>query len=63
MILLLREALGGKNLVIKEAVVSVLTQSPRISILSISILFIAGGILLYYVDEDKAKKMLAEYNE
>ena len=48
---------------IMMGVVSVLTQSPRISILSISILFIAGGILLYYVDEDKAKKMLAEYNE
>jgi len=41
--------------------VSLLTQSPRLSILSISILFIAGGILLYYVDEEKAKKMLAEY--
>ena len=43
-------------------VVSLLTQSPRISILSISLLFIAGGILLYYVDEEKAKAMLAEYN-
>lgn len=42
-------------------VVSVLTQSPRVSILSISILFIAGGVLLYYVDEEKAKKMLVEY--
>ena len=42
-------------------VVSLLTQSPRISILSISLLFIAGGILLYYVDEEKAKVMLAEY--
>ena len=44
-------------------VVSLLTQSPRISILSISLLFILGGILLYYVDEEKAKVMLAEYNE
>ena len=43
-------------------VVSVLTQSPRASILSISILFIAGGVLLYYVNEEKAKIMLAEYN-
>lgn len=43
-------------------VVSLLTQSPRLSILSISILFIAGGILLYYVNEDKAKQMLADYN-
>ncbi|MDH5396460.1 MAG: MFS transporter, partial [Gammaproteobacteria bacterium] len=41
-------------------VVSLLTQSPRISILSISILFIMGGILLYYVDEEKAKNMLKE---
>ena len=48
---------------IMMGVVSLLTQSPRLSILSISILFIAGGILLYYVDEEKAKKMLAEYNE
>lgn len=42
-------------------VVSVLTQNPRASILSISILFIAGGILLYYVDEEKARKMLTDY--
>ena len=42
-------------------VVSLFTQSPRISILSISLLFILGGILLYYVDEEKAKAMLAEY--
>lgn len=48
---------------IMMGVVSLLTQSPRLSILSISVLFIAGGILLYYVDEEKAKKMLAEYNE
>ena len=48
---------------IMMGVVSVLTQSPRLSILSISLLFIAGGILLYYVDEEKAKKMLAEYNQ
>ena len=46
---------------IMMGVVSVLTQSPRLSILSISILFIAGGILLYYVDEEKAKQMLVEY--
>lgn len=46
---------------IMMGVVSLLTQSPRLSILSISILFIAGGILLYYVDEDKAKKMLVDY--
>lgn len=46
---------------IMMGVVSLLTQSPRLSILSISFLFIAGGILLYYVDEEKAKNMLAEY--
>ena len=38
---------------IMMGVVSLLTQSPRLSILSISVLFIAGGILLYYVDEEK----------
>jgi len=48
---------------IMMGVVSVLTQSPRLSMLSISILFIAGGILLYYVDEEKAKSALAEYNK
>ena len=48
---------------IMMGVVSVLTQSPRLSILSISILFIAGGILLYYVDEEKAKSTLTEYSE
>ena len=46
---------------IMMGVVSLLTQSPRLSIFSISILFIAGGILLYYVDEEKAKEMLVDY--
>lgn len=46
---------------IMMGVVSLLTQSPRLSILSISVLFIAGGILLYYVDEEKAKNALANY--
>ena len=46
---------------IMMGVVSVLTQSPRLSILSISVLFIAGGILLYYVDEEKAQDALANY--
>ena len=46
---------------IMMGVVSLTTQSPRLSILSISILFIAGAILLYYVDEEKAKQMLVEY--
>ena len=42
-------------------VVSLLTQSPRLSILSISILFIAGGTILLFVSEEKAKQSLAEY--
>lgn len=46
---------------IMMGVVSVVTQSPRLSMLSISIFFIVGGILLYYVDEDKAKTALASY--
>ena len=46
---------------IMMGVVSLTTQSPRLSILSISILFIAGAILLYYVDEAKAKEMLVDY--
>lgn len=37
-------------------VVSLLTQSPRLSILSICILFILGGVLLYFVDEEQAKQ-------
>lgn len=41
--------------------VSLLTQEPRISILSISVLFVMGGFLLYFVDEQKAKRMLLEY--
>lgn len=46
---------------IMMGVVSLTTQSPRLSILSISVLFIAGGILLYFVDEKKAKEMLTDY--
>ncbi len=38
-------------------VVGVLTGNPRISILSISILFLIGGVLLYFVDEKKAIQM------
>lgn len=48
---------------IMVGVVSLTTQSPRISILSISVFFVIGGIMLYYVDEDKAKRMLTEYNQ
>jgi len=46
---------------IMMGVVSLTTQSPRLSILSVSILFIAGGILLYFVNENKAKEMLTDY--
>ena len=42
-------------------IVSVMTGEPRLSILSISVLFILGGILLYFVDEQKAKSMLIDY--
>lgn len=42
-------------------IVSVMTGEPRLSILSISVLFILGGILLYFVDEQKAKSMLLDY--
>ena len=38
-------------------VVGVITGNPRISILSISILFLIGGVLLFFVDESKAVKM------
>lgn len=46
---------------IMMGLVSITTQSPRLSILSVSILFIAGGILLYFVDGNKAKDMLTDY--
>ncbi len=42
-------------------VVSLMTQNPRLSILSVSVLFVMGGILLYFVNEHKAKKMLLDY--
>lgn len=47
---------------IMMGVVSLTTQNPRLSILSVSILFILGGILLYFVNEDKAKQMLVDYS-
>ena len=40
------------------AVVALLSQNSRVSIASISILFIAGGVLLYFVDEKKGEKEL-----
>ena len=47
---------------IMMGIVSLTTQSPRLSMLSISILFISGGILLYFVNETKAKEMLIDYD-
>jgi len=38
--------------------VGVLTGDPRTSILAISVLFVAGGILLYFVNEEKARQNL-----
>jgi MFS transporter, UMF1 family len=44
-------------------VVTLLTGSNRIGILSILILFIAGGLLLSRVNEEKGREMLAMYKE
>ncbi len=41
-------------------IVGVLTQSARSGILSVSILFLAGGVLLYFVNVDAARQMAAE---
>jgi UMF1 family MFS transporter len=40
-----------------------LTDSPRHSILSIIILFILGGVLLYFVDEEEGAKAALELAE
>ncbi len=40
------------------AVVALATQNSRVSIASISILFILGAVLLYFVDEKKGEKEL-----
>ena len=41
-------------------VVGLLTKDPRLAILSIIVLFIAGGVLLWFVDEEKGRKMAQE---
>ena len=41
-------------------VVSLLTRDPRLSILSVVVLFIAGGVLLWFVDEEKGRRMAQE---
>ena len=46
---------------IMMGLIGLATQSPRLAILSISVLFISGGILLYFVNELKAKEMLIDY--
>lgn len=46
---------------IMMGLVSLTTQNPRFSILSVSVLFILGGILLCFVNETKAKEMLKDY--
>jgi UMF1 family MFS transporter len=44
-------------------IVVLLTESYRLAILSISILFFAGGILLYFVNVEAGQKMAAELND
>lgn len=43
--------------------VGLVTGNPRLSILSIIVLFIGGGILLYMVDEEKGQQMAEELKE
>jgi UMF1 family MFS transporter len=38
-------------------VIAAVTESSRIAMLSVSLLFISGGILLYFVDENKAVRV------
>ncbi|MCH8029881.1 MAG: MFS transporter [Candidatus Dadabacteria bacterium] len=40
--------------------VSVLSGSPRLSILPLMLLFISGGVVLYFVDEKEGKRMARE---
>ena len=44
-------------------VVGMLTDSSRLAILSISILFIAGGVLLYFVNVEAGQKMASELKD
>jgi UMF1 family MFS transporter len=43
--------------------VSVITQNPRLSILSIIVLFLAGGLILYFVDEQQGRKIARELEQ
>ncbi|MCU0822058.1 MAG: MFS transporter [Spirochaetes bacterium] len=38
--------------------VSLFTKNPRFSVLSVIILFVAGGIILYFLDEEEGKKAI-----
>lgn len=40
--------------------VSVLFDSPRLGLLSIIVLFLAGGLFLFFVDEEKGRRMAAD---
>jgi len=44
-------------------IVGMLTDNSRLAILSISILFISGGVLLYFVNVEAGQKMAAELND
>ncbi len=44
-------------------IVGMLTDSSRLAILSISILFVAGGVLLYFVNVEAGQKMAAELKD
>ncbi len=43
--------------------VGVLTGSPRLSILSLIVLFVAGAVVLYFVDEKEARKHVQELQQ
>ena len=40
--------------------VSVISGNPRYSILAVGVLFIAGAVILYFVDEKQGRKMATE---
>ena len=44
-------------------IVGMLTDNSRLAILSISILFISGGVLLYFVNVEAGQRMAAELND
>jgi len=44
-------------------IVGVLTQSARTGMLSVSLLFLAGGVLLYFVNVEAARRMAAELED